>query len=192
MIRRFFGSFLLWIWGWRVEGEFPPVPKCVVVEAPHTSFYDFFLGRFAMWKLGIPTHYLIKAKYFKGLMGLLLKWSGGIPVTHNPKDKFYQNLLGTFKEAKNLYLVITPEGTRKPVKRWRSGFIAIARDANVPLVLGYCDYSRKVIGIMGPFEMSDDMAADIDKIQRMYKASWARHPEKFYELPPIELKENLN
>jgi 1-acyl-sn-glycerol-3-phosphate acyltransferase len=67
-----------------------------------------------------------------------------------------------------MWYAIAPEGTRKWVERWKPGFWHIASRAGVPVVPAYFDYARKRIGIGPPFELGEDMHADIARIQRWY------------------------
>lgn len=186
MILRLISSAIIKICGWRTEGEFPLVDKCVVIVAPHTSFYDFIWGRLFYWKMGYKATMLIKAKYFFWPLGALLRASGGIPVYYSTGGQFVRSVVDQFKKQKKMYLTITPEGTRKPIKRWKTGFYFISQASEVPIVMAWVNYKDKVMGIKGLFHLTGNVDADLHAIQSFYKAEWAKHPEKFFEIPEAE------
>ncbi|MDO9511953.1 MAG: 1-acyl-sn-glycerol-3-phosphate acyltransferase [Bacteroidales bacterium] len=176
---------ILKILGWKVVGQFPPeIKKCVVVVAPHTSMWDFVYGLMIFSVLRKKTSFLIKNKYFFWPLGPIISGLGAIPVENKPGLSQFHGIANHVRNADKLYLIITAEGTRKPVKRWKTGFYQLARESGVPIIMCWIDYVGKVGGISSTIVPSDEMEKDIQKIQRFYKAKWAKHPEKFYEIPP--------
>lgn len=186
MILRLLSTAIIKVCGWRTVGEFPPIDKCVVIVAPHTSFWDFIWGRLFYWKMGFKATMLIKSKYFFWPLGPVLRASGGIPVFYSTSGQFVKSVVERFKMQKKMYLTITPEGTRKPVKRWKTGFYYIAQASDVPVLMAWVDYKNKIMGIKGLFPMTGNIDDDLHAIQSYYKAEWARHPELFYEIPDAE------
>jgi 1-acyl-sn-glycerol-3-phosphate acyltransferase len=136
--------------GWRYEGNLPAqLKKFVLVAAPHTSNFDFPLAKAAFYLMGIKVKFMAKKSLFRWPFGkIFLSW-GGLPVERSAQGNLVETLRQYFDQNDELALVIAPEGTRKAVERWRSGFYHIAFSAGVPIVCGYLDYGRKVAGF-GP------------------------------------------
>ena len=180
---------LLKSFGWKlvnkIEEKLPK--KAIVVAAPHTSNWDFVLGLLCFRGLGVKASFLIKKELFFFPMSLLLRSLGGIPVDRNKKNNVVRDVLKEFKERDELYLTITPEGTRKPVKRWKDGYHRIAKAAEVPVVLSYIDAKFKEVGVLKIYELQGDAKYDTLEIQKLYKNVTAIHPEKF--ILPFEVNE---
>jgi 1-acyl-sn-glycerol-3-phosphate acyltransferase len=155
------------------------VKKCVIIGAPHTSNYDFFLGRLTYWALGIKIHFLIKKEWFSFPFGFLARWMGGIPVDRSRPSRLTDDVVRMFEENKRFYVIITPEGTRSLRKQWKKGFYYIAMKAGVPIALGYADYARKKGGIGPLLYPSGNLEEDMKTIEAFYSNITARHPEKF-------------
>ena len=173
-------KLILKIWGWKIYGCIPPnINKCVIIVLPHTSNYDFVIGRLAYFSLGIKAHFLIKREAFKFPVSGLLKAMGGIPVDRGKRNNMIDEIAGLFKKRKSLYVVITPEGTRKLVRKWKKGFYLIAEKANVPIALGYIDYAKKEGGVGPTIIPKGDYNKDLIEIENFYKTITPRHPEKF-------------
>lgn len=164
--------------GWRVEGELPDVPKMVIVAAPHTSNWDFVTGMLGVvFGHGVRAQWLGKHTLFRPATGWLMRWLGGIPIERNAAHGVVSESIKVMNRAEQLLLVVTPEGTRKKVARWKTGFYHIAVGANVPIVLGALDFGRRRI-VFGPvFTPSGDMERDIADIQAHYRQFTGRNPE---------------
>ena len=174
-------SLILKIMGWKVVGEIPEeVKKAVVLSAPHTSNFDFFIGRLGLWYKGYPVYFLIKKEAFKpAFVGWILKKAGGIPVDRGKSSSTTKKIAEELKKRDNIYLVITPEGTRSLVKTWKRGFYYIALEAGIPIVLGFVNYPQKEAGFGPVFYPTGDYEKDIKEIQKFYYDKGAKHPENF-------------
>lgn len=173
------GRGLLRLSGWRIEGRFPHRPKLVVLVAPHTSNWDFFFGICVVLALGLRAHWMGKHTLFRWGVGHLLCWLGGIPVNRAAPYGVVEQMVERFRKQESFVLGIAPEGTRKKVTHWKTGFHRIAVQAQVPLVLAYIDYQHKVVGF-GPEKIpSDNLEKDLEEIQAFYRQWTPRHPEKF-------------
>lgn len=175
-------KLILKLIGWKVEGEFPEGKKYVVVAAPHTSSWDFIIGRLYYASIGRNVRFMIKGTYFYFPLGLILKALGAIPVYKGLKVPLAEQMIAEFNKRDELLLTIAPEGTRSLTKRWRKGFYAIAKGANVPVVLGYLDFGTKTAGVGKVYTLTDDEDADIVEIRRFYNDKKARYPEKFQKV----------
>lgn len=177
---KYIAKFVLWLSGWKIEGKIPAdIPKCVVAVAPHTSMWDFILGRLAFWAMGVKARFLIKKEIFFWPLGYLVKWLGGIPVDRQRKGNLVEQVADMFSEHDSLYIAITPEGTRSLVKDWKKGFYYIALKAEVPIALGVLDYKRKAGGVLKIIHPSGDFEADTKLVEDGYRGVGAKHPEKF-------------
>lgn len=155
--------------GWRVVGQFPDVPKAVVIAAPHSSNWDGIWGFAVKLALGVKLSILGKHSLMAiPLLGRLLRWQGVIPVNRTSAQGIVGQAVDAINGAGRMWYAIAPEGTRRRVERWKPGFWRIAHGAGVPVVPAYFDYASKTIGIGEPFFLSDDMGADIARIQRWY------------------------
>ena len=167
-MKRAFGRMVLRLLGWRFVGRFPDVPKLVVIAAPHSSGWDFVIAIAAILSLGMQIRFLGKAELFKGPLGWILRRLGGIPVRRDDPDNVVERVVDEFRRADRLVLGIAPEGTRRPGARWKTGFYRIAAQAEVPIVPGYLDWSRKEVGVLAPFIPTGDQAGDLAAIQALY------------------------
>ena len=161
--------------GWRLEGELPDIPRAVLIVAPHSSWWDGIHGLVFKLALGIDISFMAKRELFAGPLGWMLRRLGGIPIPRHAAHGVVEQMRARFRERERLWLGIEPEGTRKRVAEWKSGFWRIARDAGVPIVPVYFDYPRKVIGLGAPFATTSDMRADIAALRAFYAPFRGRH-----------------
>lgn len=176
---KYLSRLILKLAGWKAEGKVPDVKKFVVVVAPHTSNWDYVVGQLFYLSMGIKARVMIKKEMFFFPMGAILKLMGGVPVDRQRKTDIVERMAEEIRKNDSFILTITPEGTRKKVTEWKRGFYRIARAAEVPILPGYFDYKRKVVGIGELFYPSDDEEADMRKIKLFFKDITPRHPEKF-------------
>jgi len=159
---------LLRLTGWRIAGRLPDVPKLVIIGAPHSSNWDGVWALAFKFALRLDIHFIIKHDYTKGLLGPLVRGLGGIGIDRKAAHDVVTQRRQQFAARDKLWLGITPEGTRKKVKKWKSGFWHIARAANVPVQLLYFHYPEKTIGLGPLIELSDDLDADMARIREYY------------------------
>jgi 1-acyl-sn-glycerol-3-phosphate acyltransferase len=171
------GRLLLRLFGWTVEGRFPDEKKLVVVVAPHTSNWDFFIGIACVWAIGVRISFMIKRNAFKGPSGGVLKYLGGIPIDRAAAHGVVDQMVEAFERRDALVLAITPEGTRKKVESWKTGFYHIAERAGVPMLLVYFDYRRKVVGFGPVRHATENIDKDIQDMRDFYEQFEARNPE---------------
>ena len=167
------------IMGWKVIDPFPVIPKCVLVIAPHTSNWDFIVGKLAYNSLGRQANFLIKAEWFFFPFNIFFNRIGGIPVNRDRNESLTTKLANAFEAREWMHLGITPEGTRKPVKEWKMGFYLIAMKANVPILLIGLDYGKKEIRVLDVYYPTGDYNKDIVEIKEYYKDIKAKKPENF-------------
>ncbi len=166
---------LLRLCGWRLEGELPDCARLVLIGAPHSSWWDGIWGLLIKVGIGAQVHFMIKRELFRGPLGVLLRALGGVAIDRSAARGVVEQMADRFREQSSLWLAITPEGTRKPVERWKTGFWHIARRAGVPVFPVAFHYPGKRI-VLGPlFETSDDMQADIARLRTFYAPYQGKH-----------------
>ena len=121
-LTRLFGRMMLQLTGWHMKGTFPNISRCVIIVAPHTSNWDFLNGMSALFAMGIRLSWMGKHTLFKGPMGPLMRYMGGISIDRDAKRGIVQETVAAFKERDQMLIGIAPEGTRKRVGRWKTGF----------------------------------------------------------------------
>lgn len=168
--KKWFGRNYLKMRGFTFVGKFPEgINKSVVICAPHTCIEDFVIGRCFFWMEGREVKFLIKKEFFKFGLGWLLRKIGGIPVDRSRGNNMVAKTAVVFHQYEKLNIVITPEGTRKRVEKWKRGFYYIAELAKVPVVLGFIDFKTKTCGYGHWFMPSGDFEKDWPMIEDFYR-----------------------
>ena len=178
-MKRLLSKFLFKLNGWKIVGPHSYPEKCLLIAAPHTSNWDFFIGRCYAYIIGIKPKYLGKSELFLPVLATLLKWNGGIPVYRNARNNVVEQVVNMFKATTQLHLGIAPEGTRTKVAKWKTGFYHIASAAKVPLLLFSMDYKKKEVGIITEFMTTGDFEKDILFIQQQYTNITGKIPENY-------------
>lgn len=176
-LKRWIGSTFLRATGWRMDGLRPPVDRYVIIAAPHTSNWDMPFMLAMAFVYDIPVRWMGKHTLFSPPFGTLFKRLGGIPIVRNQPGGVVGQMVDHFKDAESLVLMVPAEGTRSHVEYWKSGFYHIARAADVPVVLSYLDFSRKVGGIGPSLQLTGDIHADMDKIRAFYAGIQGLRPQ---------------
>lgn len=171
--------------GWTVDSGIVPEKKCIILGAPHTSILDFVVAYLYYRSQGGSkiVKCMVKKDLFVPVLGRVIRAMGGIPVDRSNSTGMVHSVIKEINAAETFHLAIAPEGTRKPVKRWKTGFHLIARSANIPVYLAYFDWGTKHVGYFAKVELTDDAKADMERIQQMYRERGlvGRHP-KMYEV----------
>ncbi len=166
--------------GWKTGTPFPPeLKRCIVLAVPHTSNWDFVYGIVSIHLFQLKINYLAKRELFVWPIKNIFINSGGIPVERKGSHHIVENMIEQFKTQERFILAIPPEGTRKGVKKWKTGFYHIALGANVPVVLGYIDYKTRTAGFGPALYMSGDKEKDAKAIRDFYSGITAKYPEHF-------------
>lgn len=180
-MQKLISRIFLRIIGWHIYGSLPEgMTKAVLIAAPHTSNWDFVIGRAGFYKLGLKkVKFLIKKELFKFPMGPIIKSWGAIPTDRGKNNSTIAQVCKMFEEQDNLLLLITPEGTRSLVEHWKKGFYHIATAAKVPVVMTFVDYAKKEGGIGPVIYLTGDFEADMKVIEAFYRTKTAKFPENF-------------
>jgi 1-acyl-sn-glycerol-3-phosphate acyltransferase len=178
-LSRGIGRTMMQLGGWKFEGSVPDEPKFVMIVAPHTSNWDFFVGLWALFALGFRISFLGKHTIFVWPVKPFLRWLGGIPVQREVSRDRVAEAVGAFNASEKLLLVLAPEGTRKYVAEWKTGFYHMADGAHVPIVPVAFDFGNRIIRIHPAFWTTGDRDADIAALQSLYRGVKGKHPENF-------------
>jgi 1-acyl-sn-glycerol-3-phosphate acyltransferase len=170
--------FLLKIFDWRTEGTLPKVRKYFMIAAPHTSNWDLPVMLTLSFAFRVKMFWMGKDALFRWPFGPLFRWLGGISIDRSKSTNVVAQSIELFREKEELVLVVPPEGTRKSVKSWKTGFYYIASGAGVPIVLGFLDYRRKAGGFGPAITPTGDIEADMEKIRAFYVNITGKYPAK--------------
>jgi 1-acyl-sn-glycerol-3-phosphate acyltransferase len=186
MLAKWLARSFLKVTGWKLEGQPPPgLTRYVLIAAPHTTNWDLpFTLAFGVL-LDLKINWVGKHTLFQGPLGPLMRSLGGLPIDRRARHNMVERLARAFSERDHLILVVPAEGTRARTEYWRSGFYHIAREANVPIVLGYLDYSRKLGGLGPAITPTGDVKADMDLIRAFYADKQGLYPQRF---GPVQLR----
>lgn len=182
------GKIYLLFSRWQSEGERPTFPKYVLIAAPHTSNWDLSNMLSIGFTLGLRVRWLGKRALFRPPFGWLMRFLGGIEVDRSAPLNQVEQVVQVIAGSEHIALVIAPEGTRGRREFWKSGFYHIARQAGIPIVMGFLDYKRKRGGFGPTLFPSDDMQADMDQLREFYRAVTACRPDHF---TPPRLKDEI-
>lgn len=166
---------LLKIGGWKMVGEWPNVPKMVMIAAPHSSGWDAVWGMAIKAATGVEIIFIGKAELFKGPLGWVLRKLGGRPVDRSAPGDIVEQIAAQIRDSEKMWFVLAPEGTRKRVQHWKPGFWKIARKAGVPVCCAWFHYPDKTIGIGELVELTDDFESDMKRIREIYRPYIGKH-----------------
>ena len=159
---------ILTLFGWRLEGEFPNRPKMVIIAAPHTSNWDWVLAMLIVWSIRLKFQWLGKHSLFEGTLGGMFRACGGIPVDRTAPKGVVNQIADRIRSEEQIMLALAPEGTRRHVERFKSGFYHIAYAAGVPIFPVRLDYERRVLYLLPLVFPSGDAEREIREIEALY------------------------
>lgn len=178
-IKRFLARAWLALNGFRFEGQRPAVEKYVLIAAPHTSNWDLVFMLANSWLLDMRLQFMAKHTLFEGPLGGFYRWLGGIPVDRRSPQNLVEQMAGAFAKTDSLVLAVPPEGTRKRVEYWKTGFYYIALAAGVPIVPSVLDFGNKVAKVLPPFMPTGDLQADMAHLRGIYEGVVPKVPAKY-------------
>jgi 1-acyl-sn-glycerol-3-phosphate acyltransferase len=171
-------NFCIWITGWKVVGNPVPGPKGVVACAYHTSNWDAFYCLVFNVALKKRVSWLGKESLFWWPLGPLLKLLGGVAIRRDGNRDFVSRIVEEFKRRDYLVLAIAPEGTRKKISKWKTGFYFIARNAGVPLQLLAFDYENKALVFSDPMTFTANPLEDLNYIREFFRPFKPKYPDR--------------
>lgn len=183
-MKKLLAKLVLKIIGWKVvlEGDVDNLDRCILVVAPHTSNQEYLLGNLAYWSLGKPLKVIIKDAHTKAWYGFIVKAMGGVGIDRTQKNDLVTFVKNEFKKE-DFSLVITPEGTRSWVPKWRKGFYHMALAAKVPIVVAAGDFKTKQIHLGYIIPVADLESRTFEDImsemEEYYKKITPKYPENW-------------
>jgi 1-acyl-sn-glycerol-3-phosphate acyltransferase len=166
---------LLRLSGWRLLGELPDCPKLIIIGAPHSSYWDGVWGLMMKVALRLDIKIMIKREVLDSPLGLVLRPLGMIGINRKAALNVVGQMVRRFADHPRMWLGITPEGTRKHVKLWKSGFLRIAREAEVPILPVFLDYPTKTFTLGSLQYATDDPEADMARIRALFRGYRGKH-----------------
>ena len=167
--------------GWKVVGNTNisknRVKKAVIIAAPHTSWHDFYIGVLLRSVVGIKTNFVGKKELFVFPFGWLFRLLGGTPIDRHTKENKVNAIAQLFKDKDEFRMTLSPEGTRKKVSKWRTGFYYIAKEANVPIIMFTLDFEYKQNNISEPFYPTDNVEEDFKAMRKFFEGVKGKIPE---------------
>ena len=174
---RWFGRGMLRLLGWRVIGGLPDREKLLVIAAPHTSNWDWVIALLALWAMGLRMNYLIKDTACWWPAGVFVRATGGMPVNRAEPAGIADSVAQRLLAADRISMVITPEGTRSRVDKWKTGFLRIAQIAQMPVVQVSWDYPTRTVQLGPEATLTGDTEVDIAAIRAHFRQFSGRNPE---------------
>lgn len=171
------GRSVLKLMGWRIEGQLPKLDKFVAIGAHHTSNWDFVIFIAMKFVLRLNARWFGKHSIFRWPFGGLMRTWGGIAIRRDRQLNTVEQAVQAFRENREFILVLSPEGTRKKVERWKMGFYHIARGAGVPIVMGALDYQNRRVVIGPTFYPTGDEQADLATMLAFFRPFVPKKPE---------------
>ncbi|MEO8636850.1 MAG: 1-acyl-sn-glycerol-3-phosphate acyltransferase [Gemmatimonadales bacterium] len=162
-----------------MEGELPALSRFIIIVAPHTTNWDFPLGVLTMFAVDLRASWLGKHTIFFFPVAPILRWIGGEPIDRSATHGTVEAAIDNFRTRSAWVLALSPEGTRKRIEKWKTGFLRIAVGASVPIVPVWIDYPAHVIGIGAPVTPGQDTAADLARLQGVFRKEMAKYPERY-------------
>ena len=161
---------ITFILGWKIVGDRPEEKKCLLIAVPHTSNWDFPAMMAVAFTLRLPVNWMGKHTLFPaGPLGAIMRWFGGISIDRRKSHNTVEQMAEAYQQRDELMLIITPEGTRSEVERWKGGFYHIAVAAGVPIYLGSVDVATKTAGVGPAFYPTGDYEADLREMMAFYE-----------------------
>jgi 1-acyl-sn-glycerol-3-phosphate acyltransferase len=169
--------------GWRIDASTPLTPPCVLIGAPHTSNWDFILLVVAILDLELDVRWMGKHTLFRFPFGALMRWLGGLPIDRTRTGtNVVAQTVAAFTARPDLIVCIPPEGTRRKVTRWRTGFYHIALGAGVPIVMAGVDGAGKTLRILGAYRPTGAKDRELGEIQQYYRGYRGLRPGNAMDL----------
>ncbi len=162
--------FILKVLGWSLDAKkLDPIKKSIIIEAPHTSNWDFFLGILAASSINLKFKFIIKKEWNKPIIGNILLKLGAIFIDRSQKSGLTENIIEMLNKLDEGHIIFTPEGTRSRKSKWKSGFYHIAQKTKLPISIAYIDYKKKKLGIHKIFHPTGNIQSDCNLIRNIYK-----------------------
>lgn len=179
---RIISGWILKLWGFKIIGEYPyHIKKLVLAVAPHTSAWDVPLGILVRKILDIEMNVVAKHTLFWFPLGNLLRWLGIYPLNRKTSKNYVEAVVKVFEKNDRFAFVISPEGTRKKVEKFKTGFYYIAKGANVPILLVSFDFKNKIVKLSKPFYPTSNFEEDLNFIHNYFRGVKGKYAQGSFD-----------
>lgn len=162
--------------GWKLVGSFPDLKKFIIIVVPHTSWHDFYIGVLVRAMSRMEMNFVGKKELFRWPFGAYFRWMGGEALDRTPGQDKVKSIAAIFNNKEVFRLALAPEGTRKKVEKWKTGFYFIAKEANIPIVMVAFDFGTKTVKIASPFYPTDNEEEDFTFMKSFFKGVVGKVP----------------
>ena len=167
-VTRWIGQLILDGLGWRITGKLPNEKKVILIGAPHTSNWDLIVAMACVLAVGLKFNWMMKKEAFFWPFGGLWRALGGIPIDRSKKNDVVAQMTEWFQKEDQLWLGITPEGTRAKVGTYKKGYLRMAYATGVPLYTIGIKADTKEIVLGGEWPLSFDIEQDNRKTKAYF------------------------
>lgn len=175
---RLFARFMAFqVFKFILKGEFPKDPKFVIAVVPHTSNWDFILAIGIRTYLNEPIHFVGKKELFTPLTAWFFRQLGGMPLNRKKNENMVDAISRMFSEHAVFRMAIAPEGTRKKVSEWKTGFYYIAKKAEVPILPIAFDWAKREMTFHPLFSPTDNKEKDLNHLKALFKGVVGKVPK---------------
>lgn len=182
MKKKIYSFILLKLMGWKMEGQFDEsIKKCVFIIVPHTSWHDFYMGLLVRGIMNTTINFVGKKELFSFPFGWYFRMVGGEPLDRSGGNNKVDSIVKIFNQKKMFRLAMSPEGTRKKVTEFKTGFYYISKKVNVPIIPVAFDFGNKKIIINQPFYTTESFENDMEYLKNLYRGVKGKIPEKSFE-----------
>ncbi len=171
------GRAILRMMRWSIGGEVPNVRQFVAIGAPHTTNWDFVIGMAALLAMGIRVHWLGKHSIFKWPITYIWRWLGGQPVDRSQATGVVDQVVELFKRHEKFILGLSPEGTRRQIAKWKTGFYHVATRATVPLLPVFFDFKNRTLLLNPLFYPTGDLNRDMRRLLDLFRPVQGKYPK---------------
>jgi len=178
-LTRWLGRTVFGLMGWKLEGSIANAERVLIAVAPHTSNWDAVVGFAVILGLNVRLHFLGKHTVFIPGLSWFMHWLGGIPVNRQNPEGVIDYVNQIVEKNDGVVIAVAPEGTRKKAKKWKTGFLRIAKINDCKIQLGAFDFPSKRVVLGGIFEPTGDNYADIETIKQWYRQYQGKFPDQF-------------
>ena len=178
-ISQWIGRAVLKSMGWKVAGSIPNEKRILIVAAPHTSNWDFVIGMGALLGLNAKIRWIGKHTLFKPGISWFFRWLGGIPVNRKNPASLIEDVSNMIKKDRGLMIGVAPEGTRKKINRWKTGFLRIAKTTQSKILFISIDEPSKTIKIASTlFTPTEDKENDLEFVKSYFRNFKGINPDQ--------------
>lgn len=179
-MKKFIGNLFFKLSKWKITGIVPKDKKYIVLQAPHTSNWDFVVGKLFNFVVDMNPFIFIKKELFVFPIAFFFRWMKGIPVDRTKKTRLIEVTAEVIKKSDKFILAITPEGSRSYREKWKSGFYHIARQTGLPVYLGYIDFKTKEVGVEEePLKITDNLEEVMIDLKKRYSKYTGKNHDQF-------------